>query len=363
MPIRIPWRTFSISHLAHLRTFSTARPLSRDLTAKYRYRPRPPDTYLTSSTTPVTSSIQAVPPPSDDAVVEKVEGEPVGARKATVLPVMMPLHQEDVKPVPDKRSKELRVAGVVLPPKPSPPESDECCMSGCVNCVYTVYADDLLAYNESLTNAISALLNSAIPRSEWPEEVVQFYKKGAKRDDAAAFGSARKSGDEVVEKVTREEIMRDVLVDVDPALRAFLDLPMHHTGYSAVHQAVRRSTASAALQPRPITNVEDRMPLSPDFRSVDLASRNDARLELAKVDLELRVFPDLVYRLRNGAGRSQEAPLYIWLRVSNQETAEDGRHRKLHPTERTGRTVTYESNAVDSMQLSIQLIHSTHSVF
>jgi hypothetical protein len=52
---------------------------------------------------------------------------------------------------------------------------------------------------------------------------VQFYKKGAKSDDAAAFGSARKSGDDLAGKVSREEIMRDVLVDVDPALRAFLE--------------------------------------------------------------------------------------------------------------------------------------------
>jgi hypothetical protein len=41
-----------------------------------------------------------------------------------VLPVMLPLHHEDVKPVSEGRSREIKVAGVVVPPKPSPPESD-----------------------------------------------------------------------------------------------------------------------------------------------------------------------------------------------------------------------------------------------
>jgi hypothetical protein len=44
---------------------------------------------------------------------------------------------------------------------------------------------------------------------------------------AAAFGGRRTDGGigegDGVGKVTREEIMRDVLVDVDPALRAFLE--------------------------------------------------------------------------------------------------------------------------------------------
>lgn len=33
------------------------------------------------------------------------------------------------------------IAGVLVPPRPEEP--DNCCMSGCVNCVWDVYRDDL----------------------------------------------------------------------------------------------------------------------------------------------------------------------------------------------------------------------------
>lgn len=101
--------------------FSTHAPPQRDLDAKYRYRPPPPpQEYLTSSTVPVTGSIQAVPPPDEDET--PVKDVPFVGRKATPLPVMMPLHP--AASGPSKRATEIRVAGVVVPPKPSPPESD-----------------------------------------------------------------------------------------------------------------------------------------------------------------------------------------------------------------------------------------------
>ncbi|KAJ9124661.1 hypothetical protein QFC24_003028 [Naganishia onofrii] len=137
---------------------------------------------------------------------------------------MEPLHHEQSKEV-KPQAEEIHVAGVIVPPKPSPPESDECCMSGCVNCVYTLYADDLLAYNESLANALTALRTSGTPQSSWPADIRAFAEKGRAvgDDSAAAFGSSRRDVVDEAEKMTREEIMRDVLEDVDPALRAFLE--------------------------------------------------------------------------------------------------------------------------------------------
>lgn len=47
---------------------------------------------------------------------------------------------------PIERKKEIEaasyeVAGVLVPPKPAEP--DNCCMSGCVNCVWDLYRDEM----------------------------------------------------------------------------------------------------------------------------------------------------------------------------------------------------------------------------
>lgn len=41
----------------------------------------------------------------------------------------------------DKERKSTNVAGILVPPRPDEP--DNCCMSGCVNCVWDVYREDL----------------------------------------------------------------------------------------------------------------------------------------------------------------------------------------------------------------------------
>jgi len=41
----------------------------------------------------------------------------------------------------DKARKSTNVAGILVPPRPEEP--DNCCMSGCVNCVWDVYREDL----------------------------------------------------------------------------------------------------------------------------------------------------------------------------------------------------------------------------
>ena len=44
-------------------------------------------------------------------------------------------------------------------------------MSGCVHCVYTIYADDLETYTDSIASARRALLTAQIPDDQWPEEI------------------------------------------------------------------------------------------------------------------------------------------------------------------------------------------------
>jgi hypothetical protein len=44
----------------------------------------------------------------------------------------------------------------------------DCCMSGCVHCVLTIYADDLEEYNTAMDTARAKLEVKKIPRAEWP---------------------------------------------------------------------------------------------------------------------------------------------------------------------------------------------------
>lgn len=46
-------------------------------------------------------------------------------------------------------------------------------MSGCVNCVYTVYSEELEGYVEALDAAREALKAAHIPKTEWPDEVAK----------------------------------------------------------------------------------------------------------------------------------------------------------------------------------------------
>ncbi|KAM0557018.1 hypothetical protein ACHAPJ_005698 [Fusarium lateritium] len=54
-----------------------------------------------------------------------------------------------------RKSQSTYIAGVLVPPKPVEP--DNCCMSGCVNCVYDQYRDDLEDWQLKNAEAQAAL--------------------------------------------------------------------------------------------------------------------------------------------------------------------------------------------------------------
>ncbi|KAH7345936.1 oxidoreductase-like protein [Pyrenochaeta sp. MPI-SDFR-AT-0127] len=61
---------------------------------------------------------------------------------------------------PAERRKEIAeasqiIAGVTVPPKPSEP--DNCCMSGCVNCVWDLYRDEMEEWAEKSAQARAAI--------------------------------------------------------------------------------------------------------------------------------------------------------------------------------------------------------------
>ncbi|KAF9034451.1 hypothetical protein BDZ89DRAFT_1062527 [Hymenopellis radicata] len=63
-----------------------------------------------------------------------------------------------------------QLEGLVVPDKPRPPESDECCMSGCAICVYDVYEESLDVYQEKIAELTTQLTAMGYPEKSGPVE-------------------------------------------------------------------------------------------------------------------------------------------------------------------------------------------------
>ncbi|KAJ6571366.1 hypothetical protein B0H19DRAFT_1255349 [Mycena capillaripes] len=77
----------------------------------------------------------------------------------------------DASPTTQNSQPNRYFLGLEIPQEPKPPESDECCMSGCAVCVYDLYEESLGAYKESLATLGVKLTAAKIPESEWPKSV------------------------------------------------------------------------------------------------------------------------------------------------------------------------------------------------
>ncbi|KAF2133373.1 hypothetical protein P153DRAFT_282060 [Dothidotthia symphoricarpi CBS 119687] len=100
------------------------------------------------------------------------------------------------------------IAGIIVPPKPSEP--DNCCMSGCVNCVWDMYRDEMEEWAEKSTKARVAMQ----ARRKNGEEVAE---KGAPNLVAVSMdddggGSETNWGEET----------RDLFEDVPVGIREFM---------------------------------------------------------------------------------------------------------------------------------------------
>ncbi|CAI5759454.1 unnamed protein product [Candida verbasci] len=62
------------------------------------------------------------------------------------------------------RGEPKVIAGITVPSRP--PEPDNCCMSGCINCVWELFEEDLKDWNEKRIEAAKKLVEKG---GRWPE--------------------------------------------------------------------------------------------------------------------------------------------------------------------------------------------------
>ncbi|KAK9387849.1 oxidoreductase-like protein [Lipomyces mesembrius] len=103
------------------------------------------------------------------------------------------------------------ILGIKVPPRPGEP--DNCCMSGCVNCVWELYREDFEDWQQRKRKAKKALINAG--RFDlWPEDF------GPNPRDKAAAESKRSSRME--EELDKQED-EDPWKGIDVGIRVFIE--------------------------------------------------------------------------------------------------------------------------------------------
>ncbi|WFC97943.1 hypothetical protein MYAM1_000663 [Malassezia yamatoensis] len=159
--------------------------LGRDLSSTWTHlSPLPPDS---KSATPPSSSMSFT-------------------GRATSEPTLNFFSSEQIRP---EAAGTITVRGIAVPLRPNPPGPEDCCMTGCVNCVYNLYADDIEEWKEEMDD-IRARLSRADPpitTKEWDTT-----KLGALPNKLSSKNDSEVDDDS------------QVLGPEDPALKAFFQL-------------------------------------------------------------------------------------------------------------------------------------------
>ncbi|KAI5955102.1 hypothetical protein KGF54_001663 [Candida jiufengensis] len=119
------------------------------------------------------------------------------------------------------RGEPRIIAGITVPSRP--PEPDNCCMSGCINCVWELFEEDLKEWNEKRQKAASLLKKNG---GRWPENFNPPLKYLNKENYPKSL--ANKSQYEDALKTDEDESWGDVPVSIRVFTEVEKKLKMKH---------------------------------------------------------------------------------------------------------------------------------------
>ncbi|ODA80175.1 hypothetical protein RJ55_03133 [Drechmeria coniospora] len=108
-----------------------------------------------------------------------------------------------------KKAQSTVIAGVLVPPRPEEP--DNCCMSGCVNCVWDRYRDDIEEWSAQKNEAQARLQRGLGAADSDPA----FIRAGAE-------GDAQRSASIGPAKISKNMWDEDILQNVPVGIREFM---------------------------------------------------------------------------------------------------------------------------------------------